>query len=136
MSTSPSPLTAATGSLASLAGAALALVSSGAQVLAAFHHWRPLDAEVDAGAVALDVALTSSGASPLSLGTALLVVAALPAVAAVVSPRGWPRTVSAAATALLVLWWVALGPVGTVAAGVWLAAGSVCGHLVAAALAD
>lgn len=113
-----------------VAGTALTLLAAAAQVLAAFQHWRPA-----ADAVALDVSLVAPGPALASYGTALLVLAAVPALASLVTPRGWPRAVSAVATAGLVLWWVALGPVGPVAAGVWLAAGAACGHLVAAALA-
>ncbi|MBW3657396.1 MAG: hypothetical protein KY457_02085 [Actinobacteria bacterium] len=116
--------------LRSRAGVALTLLASGAQVLAAFHHWHP-----DGDVVAVDLALRTP-ASPLgSVGVLLLVLAAVPALAALAIPSGWPRGLSAFATGVLVLAWVGLGPVGPVATGVWLAAGAVCGHLVAAALA-
>ena len=108
----------------------LTLLASGAQVFAAFHHWHP-----DGGTVAVDLALRSPGSSLGTVGTLLLVLAAIPALAALVTPSGWSCLVSAFTTGVLVLAWVGLGPVGPVAGGVWIAAGAVCGHLVAAALA-
>lgn len=111
------------------AGTVVTLLAAGAQVLAGFHRWDVL------GRVGLDVPLVAAVPSLLNVGTALLVLAALPSLAALVTAGGWPRFVSAVGTAGLVLWWVATGPAGPVAAGVWLAVGATCAHLVAAALA-
>ena len=116
------------------AGVVLALLASALQVLAAFHRWDP-----ELGDVALDIGLRGgpgpSGSGLVTIGAVLLVLAALPALAVLVTARGWPRAMSAIATAALVLAWVSLGPVGSVPPGVWLASAGACGHLVAAALA-
>ncbi|MBW3621244.1 MAG: hypothetical protein KY461_13445 [Actinobacteria bacterium] len=116
------------------AGTVLTLLASALQVLSAFHRWDP-----ELGHVGLDIGLRGGPAPAepglVTIGAVLLVLAALPALAALVTVRGWPRAMSAVATAALVLAWISLGPVGSVPPGVWLAAAGACGHLVAAALA-
>lgn len=107
------------------------LLASAGQVLAAFLPW------TSTAAVALDLSLvTSERPLPPTLGMVLILFAALPGVAALQTRRGWPRTVSATATAALTLAWLAFGHDASLASGVWVAIGATVAHLVAAALAD
>lgn len=113
-------------------GRPLALVASSLAVLSAFLPWAA------DGRVGIDVRAAADAPldlGPVSLGLIAIVVAAVPAVAAVGSDRAWPRLVAATAGASLVLTWLALGPDGALAPGVVAAMAAAVGWLYAAALA-
>jgi hypothetical protein len=118
------PATRTVGGVATLAAAA-------AQVVTAFLAWAA------DGTTAVDLPLvTSNGATLPTIGLILIGLAAVPAVAVLTSRRGWPRLVSAVATAALVLWWLLQGRDAALVPGVWTAIGATTGHFLAAALAD
>lgn len=96
-------------------------------IAAAFLPW-----QAD-GRVALDAVL-GPWWSRLTVGLLLVLIAALPAIAALVSARGWPRLVSAVGAATLVLYWLAAGADGAMTSGIATALGATVGLLLAAAL--
>jgi SHS2 domain-containing protein len=112
-------------------GRALALLASGAQIVAAFLPWAA------DGRTAFDLGVRSLGAGSEQPTVALLLVvlAAIPAVPALIGDAGLPRGVSAAVTAALVIGWLAAGPDGALTSGVLVAIGATVGHLAGAALA-
>lgn len=109
----------------------LALAASGAQLVAAFLPW------TEDGVVGLDLSLVSDVAPRQpTVGLVLIVLAAAPAVAALVSRRGWVRAVSAVGTGALALGWLAFGTGAALVSGVYVALAATVAHLVAAALPD
>lgn len=112
-------------------GRTVALLAAGAQIVAVFLPWDP-------GAAALDLTLRSFevGVAQPTVGILLVLLAALPAVAALISDVGWPRLVSGLGTAALVLLWITRGPEGVITTGIAVALGAAVGHLLGAALAS
>ena len=112
-------------------GGVLGVVGALALVVAAFLPW------TDTGAVAVDLSLRAIDATALpTVGFVVIVVGALPALAALVTPRGWPRTLAAVLAGVTTLAWLGGGPDGALVAGVWTALGACVALLFAAALAD
>lgn len=113
------------------AGRTVALAAAAAQVVAIFLPWTADDL------TALGAGLRSAGerAEQPTVAVALVLLAALPAVAALVGDVGWPRAVSGAGTGGLVLYWLALGPDGHLVPGVLVALAAAVAHIGAAALA-
>lgn len=111
-------------------GRTVALLAAGAQIVAVFLPWDPQAAALDLTLRGFEVGL----AQP-TVGVVLVLLAALPAVAALVSDVGWPRLVSGLATGALVLLWITRGPEGVLTTGIAVALGAAVGHLLAAALA-
>lgn len=111
-------------------GQLVSFVAAGAQIMSIFLTWTA------AGATALTIGLpgTGAGGQP-TVATVLVVLAALPAVAALIGDAGWPRGVSGLATGALVLVWLGFGPDGQLTPGVLTALGAGIGHLGAAAVA-
>lgn len=112
-------------------GRTVALLAAGAQVVAVFLPWDP-------GSAALDLTLRGFevGLAQPTVGVVLVLLAALPAVAALVSDVGWPRLVSGLGTGGLALLWITRGPEGALTTGIAVALGAAVGHLLAAALAS
>lgn len=113
------------------AGRAVALLAAAAQIVAIFLPWTADDV------TALEAGLRSAGeaAEQPTVAASLVVLAALPAVAALLGDVGWPRAVAGAGTGGLVLYWLALGPDGHLVPGVLVALAAAVAHIGAAALA-
>lgn len=111
-------------------GRTVALLAAGAQVVAVFLPWDPRAAALDLTLRRFDV-----GVAQPTVGAVLVALAALPAIAALMTDAGWPRLVSALGTGALVLTWIARGPEGQITIGVAVALGAAVAHLVAAAVA-
>lgn len=118
------------GPVAGPAGRTFALLAAAAQIVSVFLPWEDEVAGLDLTLRSFDV-----GVAQPTVGTVLVLLAALPAVAALVSDVGWPRFVSAAGTGALVLAWIGRGPEGAITVGAAVALGAAVGHLLAAALA-
>ncbi len=116
--------------LGTFAGAAT-LAAAAALLVAAFLPW------TTTGVVAVDIAMVGSGArAGLTLGSWLVVLAAAPAIAVLVTRRAWVRVAGAVLAGGTVLLWLADGPDAALTAGVWTAIAGACALLLAAALAD
>lgn len=112
------------------AGRTVALLAAGAQIVAVFLPWDP-----DVAALDLTLRTFEVGLAQPTVGIVLVLLAALPAVAALVSDVCWPRVVSALGTAALALLWIGRGPEGVITTGIAVALGAAVGQLLAAALA-
>lgn len=110
-------------------GRTTALLAAAAQLASAFLVW------TGDGRSGLDLGLLADDATQPTVALALLLLAVLPAVGALISDTGWPRTVSGVLTGGLVLFWLATGPGGEMTDGVVVAIGGAIGQLLAAALA-
>lgn len=125
------PPTATAGTPVGVPGRGLALLASALQLAAAFLPW------AGDGRTALDLGLVTFGGDLVqpTVAVALVVLAAVPALGAVLGDRGAWRGLSAVGTAALVIAWLAAGPDGSFATGVVVALAAVGVHLLAAALA-
>lgn len=111
-------------------GRAVALLAAGTQIVAVFLPWEP-----DVAALDLTLRGFEVGVGQPTVGTTLVVLAALAAIPALVSDIGWPRLASALGTGALVLAWIARGPEGTIEPGAAIALGAAVAHLLTAAVA-
>lgn len=112
-------------------GRTLTLLAAGAQVVAVFLPWTHQVTALDLSLRGFDI-----GVQQPTVGLTLVLLAALPALAALVSGTGWPRAVSGAGTGALALAWLAAGPAGAITTGITVALGAAVGHLWAAAVAS
>ncbi|MBW3578955.1 MAG: archease [Actinobacteria bacterium] len=115
-----------------MAGRAVALLASAALILAMFLPW------TGDGTLALDLGLRSWGrrAGQPTVAFGLVMIAALPSLAAVLGDAAWPRLVAAVAAGGLALSWLAVGPDGGLTAGVVATLIGAVGLLAAAAFAS
>lgn len=115
---------------AAAAGRVLAVAGALALVAAGFLPW------TRRGGLPLDLgAFTWEAGTQPSVTLVLVVLAALPSLAALVVGWAWPRVVAAVGGAALVLSWLATGSEATLTSGVWTALGGIIALLMAAGLA-
>ena len=113
-----------------LIGRSLALIGSGGLLFAGFRAW------TSDGVAGLDLAaLDPGGAGQPSVALVLVVLAALPALAALVGDSAWPRLVAAVGASASTLAWVELAPDGALVAGPWSSLGGASLLFIAAAFA-